>query len=344
MALRNGSKITRRTLLASTAAVSALAAVCFSSALKVRRPKFVYKLANNLPTNHPINVRLREVTATIEEQTAGHLKIQIFPSSQLGSDTYLLNQIRVGGIEFLALSGMILGTLVPVAGISSVGFAFRDYPTVWRAMDGDLGAQIRRRIAEVNLIAMDKIFDNGFRQTTSSIRPIDVLEDYSGFKIRVPIAPLSISMFKALGASPSPMNFNELYSALQMKIVDGQENPLAMISAAKIYEVQKYCSLTNHMWDGYWVLADRRAWETLPEDLRTIVARNFATASKKARTDTERLNASLASDLANRGLIFNRPAIGSFREKLRQSGYYDEWKGQYGEVWTALEKYSGKLT
>ena len=114
----------------------------------------------------------------------------------------------------------------------------------------------------------EKIWDNGFRQTTSSSRPINGPGDYKGFKIRVPVSPLWTSMFKAFDAAPASINFNEVYSALQTKIVEGQENPLALISTAKLYEVQKYCSLTNHMWDGYWFLANRRALEALPPDVR----------------------------------------------------------------------------
>ncbi|WP_435336195.1 TRAP transporter substrate-binding protein, partial [Klebsiella pneumoniae] len=113
-------------------------------------------------------------------------------------------------------------------------------------------------------LAMERIWDNGFRQITSSTRPIAGPADLQGFKIRVPVSPLWTSMFKALDSAPASINFAEVYSSLQTKIVDGQENPLAIISTAKLYEVQKYCSLTNHMWDGFWFLANRRAWERLP--------------------------------------------------------------------------------
>ena len=112
---------------------------------------------------------------------------------------------------------------------------------------------------------MEKIWDNGFRQTTTSTKPIVTPGRLRGMKLRVPPSPLWTSMFKAFDAAPASINFNEVYSALQTKIVDGQENPLAIISTAKLYEVQKYCSLTNHMWDGFWFLANQRAWEALPD-------------------------------------------------------------------------------
>jgi TRAP-type C4-dicarboxylate transport system substrate-binding protein len=161
----------------------------------------------------------------------------------------------------------------------------------------------------------------------------------------VPPSPLWTSMFKAFGAAPTSINFNEVYSALQTRIVDGQENPLAVIATAKLYEVQKYCSLTNHMWDGFWFLANRRAWEALPDDVRTIVAKNINAAALKEREDTAKLNAGLQQDLAAKGLTFNQPAPGPFRDKLRAANFYSEWKGKYGdEAWALLEKSVGSLT
>jgi TRAP-type C4-dicarboxylate transport system substrate-binding protein len=126
-------------------------------------------------------------------------------------------------------------------------------------------------------------------------------------------------------------------------VVDGQENPLAIMSTAKLYEVQKYCSLTNHMWDGFWILANRRAWERLPEDVRTIVAKHFNAAAEKEREDVAKLNAGLQADLTAKGVIFNTPDPIPFRDKLRQAGFYTEWKGKYGdEAWALLERAAGK--
>ena len=335
--------ITRRRFLAGsslTALVSAAAARIASA----QQPHWVYKYANNLPETHPMNLRARDMAAAIKQETNGRFELQIFPSSQLGSDTDTLSQIRSGGVEFFTLSGLILSTLVPAASINGMGFAFPDYDTVWKAMDGDLGAYIRAQIAKANLIAMDKIWDNGFRQTTTSTKPIQSPGDFRGMKLRVPVSPLWTSMFKALDASPASINFNEVYSALQTKIVDGQENPLAIIATAKLYEVQKYCSLTNHMWDGFWFLANRRAWESLPDDVRGIVAKHINAAGLKERDDVAKLNATLAQDLAAKGLVFNRPDPTPFRDKLRAAGFYTEWKGKYGdEAWSLLERSVGKL-
>lgn len=335
----------RRTLLKASAATAVLGGLGAPHVARAQSAEFTYKYANNLPDTHPLNVRAKEMAAGIKAETNGKFDLQIFPNNQLGSDTDMLSQIRSGGVEFFTLSGLILSTLVPAASINGIGFAFPDYDTVWKAMDGDLGAHVRGEIKKAGLEVMDKIWDNGFRQTTSSTKPITGPDDLKGFKIRVPVSPLWTSMFKAFDAAPASINFSEVYSALQTKIVEGQENPLAIISTAKLYEVQKYCSLTNHMWDGFWFLANRRAWEKLPQDVRTVVAKNINAAAVKEREDTAKLNANLQQELAGKGLTFNQPAVGPFRDKLRTAGFYAEWKGKYGDqAWALLEKAVGKLS
>ncbi|EJL71931.1 TRAP transporter substrate-binding protein [Variovorax sp. Varisp85] len=335
--------ISRRTILRSAAAAAVVAAPA-GSAFAQTKAEFTYKYANNLPVTHPMNLRAKEMADAIRTETNGRVLIQIFPNNQLGSDTDVLSQLRSGGVEFFTLSGLILSTLVPAASISGVGFAFKDYPSVWKAMDGELGAYIRAQIAKAGIVPMEKIWDNGFRQITSSSRPIATPADLKGFKIRVPVSPLWTSMFKALDAAPASINFAEVYSALQTKIVDGQENPLAIISTAKLFEVQKYCSLSNHMWDGFWFLANRRAWEKLPADLRAIVAKHIDAAGLKERDDVAQLNAGLQTELAGKGLAFNQPDAAAFRDQLRKAGFYGEWKSKYGdEAWALLERSVGKL-
>ena len=334
--------LSRRHVLQGAAAC-ALPAPTLRSAF-ARKAEFRYKYANNLPATHPLNLRALQMSQAILAETGGRVDIQVFPNNQLGSDTDVLGQLRSGGVEFFTLSGLILSTLVPAASISGVGFAFDGYDSVWKAMDGELGAHIRARIAQANLVAMERIWDNGFRQITSSTRPIASPADLKGFKIRVPVSPLWTSMFKALDSAPASINFAEVYSALQTKIVDGQENALAIISTARLYEVQKYCSLTHHMWDGFWFLANRRAWERLPAELRTIVARHIDAAGLGERDDVAALHAGLQQELAARGLAFNQADTAAFRAQLRKAGFYAEWKRKYGdEAWAILERSVGTL-
>ncbi len=335
------TNISRRAMVAAAVSAPALVGV----GARAQTAEFTYKYANNLPLTHPLNVRAQEAMVKIKAETNGRVDIQIFPNNQLGADTDVLAQLRSGGVEFFTLSPLILSTLVPKAAISGMGFAFPDYATVWKAMDGALGSYMRGQIAAAGLSVMDNIWDNGFRQITSSTRPIATPADLNGFKIRVPVSPLWTSMFKGFGAAPASINFSEVYSALQTRIVDGQENPLAIISTAKLYEVQKYCSLTNHMWDGFWFLANRRAWERLPENLRTIVARNINAAGIAERADVAKLNDGVREDLTAKGMAFNQPDPVPFREALRAAGFYAEWKQRMGdEAWSVLEASVGKLS
>jgi tripartite ATP-independent transporter DctP family solute receptor len=337
-------RLTRRTLLRTTGAATGVAAF----GILTRRgdaAEFVFRYANNNVVAHPMNVRLREAVEQIRKESGGRMEIQLFPNSQLGGDTDMLSQLRTGAIQMFNLSGLILATYVPVAAINGIGFAFKDYPQVWTAMDGPLGAYIRGAIGKAGLYAFDNMWDNGYRQVTSSTHPVNAPDDLKGFKIRVPVSPLWTSMFKALGASPTSININEVYSALQTKIVEGQENPLSLIDLFKFYEVQKYVSLTNHMWDGFWTLANARAWAELPKDLQVIVARNINGAALKEREDVRQLNESMQGELTKKGMIFNPTDTEKFRAVLRSAGFYADWKQKYGpQAWAALEKQVGTLS
>jgi tripartite ATP-independent transporter DctP family solute receptor len=333
--------IDRRSFVIGSAAAST--GIVFSTR-KSQAAEFTYKYANNLPASHPMNKRAQEAAEKIKLETGGRFELQVFPNNQLGSDTDVLSQLRSGAVEFFTLSGLILATLVPATSINGMGFAFADYDAVWKAMDGELGAYVRAQIAKTNIIAMEKIWDNGFRQITSSTRPINTPDDLKGFKIRVPVSPLWTSMFQALEAAPTSINFAEVYSSLQTKVVEGQENPLAIISTAKLYEVQKYCSVTNHMWDGFWFLANKRSFEAIPEDLRGIVVKHINEAGLQERADVAALNVLLKDDLAAKGLVFNAAPAEPFREVLRKAGFYEGWKRKFGEeAFAILERSVGRL-
>jgi tripartite ATP-independent transporter DctP family solute receptor len=330
--------ISRRSVLQGTAS----AALLSGFGARAQTAEFTYKYANNLPVTHPLNIRANEAAERIRQETGGRVAIQIFPNNQLGSDTDMLSQVRSGGVEFFTLSPLILSTLVPNASVNGIGFAFPNYDAVWKAMDGELGAYVRGLITKANLVVMEKIWDNGFRQITSANKPIQSPADLKGFKIRVPVSPLWTSMFTAFEAAPTSINFVEVYTALQTRAVDGQENPLAIISTAKLYEVQKFCSMTNHMWDGFWFLANRRAWERLPEDLRAVVSKHLNQSAVAEREDVAKLNATLKDQLTASGMAFNEPEPAPFREALRKAGFYAEWKNKYGEeAWAILEKAVG---
>lgn len=307
--------------------------------------EFSFKYGNNLPVTHPLNIRAQEAADRVAKESNGRMEIKIFPNNQLGGDTDMLAQVRSGGLEMFTPGTLVIATVAPISAITAVGFAFADYQQVWSAVDGKLGDGIRTAFAKIGLHTFEKMWDNGFRQTTTSTKAIATAGDLAGLKIRVPVSPMGISMFKALSASPTSLQFSEVYSALQTKIVDAQENPLAIVQTAKLYEVQKFCSQTNHSWDGYHFTVNGRAWRTLPDDMKTVVSRAFNEAGLKQRDDVKKLNDTLQGELSGKGLAFNKAAPESFRDQLRKAGYYAEWKGKFGdEAWALLEASVGKVS
>lgn len=329
--------------LAGAAAAAGCAGLLAPSIVRAQAP-LKLKLGTDLPASHSVNVRLAEAIAAIGAETNGGLAIGLFPNNQLGSDTDMMSQLRSGALELATMPGTVLSTLIPATSLTGLGFIFTAYDKVWPAMDGEVGDYIRRAIAKANLQPFDKVWDNGFRQITSSTRPIAAPGDIKGFKIRVPVVPLWVSMFSALGAAPTSIPLSEAYSALQTRIADGQENPLALIHAAKFYEVQKYCSLTNHAWDGFWLLASGKVWRTVPADLQEIMAKHFNAAALSQRQDSLKASVDLQKTLEASGLTFNTADPVAFRQALAATDFYKTWKEKFGvEAWALLEKYSGPI-
>ena len=333
--------ISRRSLVAAGAALP-LVGILSRHAYAA---EYNLKYATGQDPTHPLNVRGQEAIDRIRKATDGKVEIKLFPANQLGSDTDLLSQVRSGGVDFFNLSTSILATLVPACGIPNVGFAFKDYAEVWAAMDGKLGDYIAGQITKAGIIPVAKVQDNGFRQITTSTHPISKPDDLHGFKIRVPPAPILTSLFSALGAGPTPINFSELYSALQTKIVEGEENPLAIIATTRLYEVQKYCTMTSHVWDGYWILGNRRSWNNLPQDIRKTITTEFDKSVLQEREDVAKLSDSLRQELTSKGLTFNDVDRSQFRQVLQKTSFYKDWKAKFGdEAWSLLEATSGALT
>lgn len=334
----------RRTLLKQLGGLAATS-MAPGFAMAQAGDKYTLKIAISLPESHPTPSALKAACAEILKESKGRLTIEVYPNGQLGSDTDTVSQVRSGAIDFVCTAGgTIWGNLVPVASITTMAFAFPDYPTVWKAIDGDLGAHMRSAFDKVNLVPVGKAFDHGFRQITNSAKPIMSPKDLSGMKIRVPASTILTSLFKSLDASPATVPIGELYTALQTKVVDGQENALPTIESTKIYEVQKYCSYTSHVWDYFLLVGNKRNWNQLPEDLRALATRVFDAEALKQRAAHDVLNTTLEAKLKGFGMQFNKVNGKPFREVLQKAGYYADWQKKFGpESWALLEKYSGKL-
>jgi tripartite ATP-independent transporter DctP family solute receptor len=307
--------------------------------------EFNYKLGLELRDDEPLPKRMLEACKAIGAETNGRLQIQGFPNGQLGNPTETLNQVRSGSLEFLTSSYGMLSGVVPAAGMPTLGFLFDSYDKLWQAIDGELGAYIGKEVEKRGeLVVLKGVQDIGFRHITSNRRFMSEPKDLKGFKIRTPPSPFLTSLFSALGASPTPIPFGDLYTSLQTGTVDGQENPLTIIESFKFYEVQKFCTLTSHTWDGWVPVANRAAWDRLPQDLRAVVSKHFLNASVLQRKDIAAQSATVRAALEKKGMQFQTPAAGVYREVLRAGSFYPQWKAKIGpDGWAALERTVGKL-
>jgi tripartite ATP-independent transporter DctP family solute receptor len=323
-------------------ATAAAATVAIRPAFAARRS--VIKLGLDLTNDHPTTVNLNAAAKKIKDATNGEVEVQVFPNSQLGDDTHMLSNLRSGAMQMMAIGDNILATLVPTAAIDNIGFAFKTPDMAWKALDGSVGDVVRADIEKTGLHPMHRIWDEGFREVTSSTKQINTPADLQGFKIRVPPSPISLSIFQSLGASATTINAAELYTSLQTHVVDGQENPLGNIHTMKLDQVQKYCSLTNHMWVGYWLLMNGPFWVGLPEEHKKIVADTFDAQALEQRKANQELDASLEEVLKQQGMEFAKPDNAAFQKVLTQAGFYKTWKDKFGApLWSALESFTGPL-
>ncbi len=330
---------TRGAFLTSSAAAFASIAIVRAPA---RAAQWSYKAGTNQKPDHPLSVAMRDIWDAVRKDTNGRLDVAVFPNNQLGGDSAMLTQLRSGALQFMTLDPGILSTVIPVAGIGNVGYSFGSPAAAHAAFDGRLGAYIRAEIATKNLYAFEKIWENGMRNVTSTPKPIRNAADFANFKIRTPEGKIYVDLFRELGAAPTPINFSELYTALQTHVVDGQENPLLNIEFARLFEVQKYLSLTNHMWAGYWLLANGDVWKDLPPDVQAVVSKHAAAYTVRQRRDVMALNDSLVGKLKSQGMEVNTADTASMRAKLHN--FYKTWQGEYGATaWNLLESYAGKL-
>jgi tripartite ATP-independent transporter DctP family solute receptor len=325
------------------AGATAIATVAFMSR-SGRAADLKWKWGVDLSADHPICVRAVEAFTKIRKETNGQLDIQSFPNSTLGSDPSMLTQLRGGALEMLAYAGGILDGVVPITSIENVAFAFPRARVALAAMDGDLGALIRQGIVEKDIMVLENLWENGFREFTTSTHPIRTADDLEGLRMRVSPGKLRVDTFRSLGAAPTPVTTEQIYTALQTHIVDAVETALLVIETMRFYEVQKYCSLTHHAWSGYWNLISMQKWNGLTPKLQGIVRTHLNGAAILQRRDNVILNRSVADKLHRQGLAFNEPSPVSFKAKLVASGYYGRWRNEFGErAWSVLEKYTGKL-
>jgi tripartite ATP-independent transporter DctP family solute receptor len=211
----------------------------------------------------------RKFEELVEGRLPGRVDVRIFASSQLGSDKEMLTGLRLGTLE-MQVPSSALHSIDPILGIFDVPFLFEDRQQLERIVEGPLGEDVRRRLRRHELELLG-FWENGFRVITNNVRPVVRPEDLSGIKLRTPNDPGRMRLFRALGASPTSMPFGELFTALRQGVVDGQENPLSQIVSARLYEAQKYLSLSRHVYSPAYPIMSRTFFESLPADVRSVL-------------------------------------------------------------------------
>jgi tripartite ATP-independent transporter DctP family solute receptor len=304
-------------------------------------PRFHYRLGLNQPSGSPTVRRLTEMAEAIRQETTGEFLVEVFPESRLGPDPKMFAYLRSGALEFFT-AGATLGDVAPTSALPLLPFAFQESKAVFAALDGTLGDQIRGELAQNGIHAFRHCLQNGFHHLTTSLRPIHTAADLAGVKIRSPGGAIARDFFEAFGAEAGYVPFNQMYDALKAHDFDGQSDPLGVVLSLKLYEVQRYLSLTAHWWSGFTLLANAGAWRALPREIQEVVECNAEKFALLQREDIEQVNAAGDKELARLGMIVNAADTDSFRARL--GPFYARWREKAGPAtWRLLESYAGDI-
>ena len=258
----------------------------------------------------------------VKAKTGGRIEIQVAHSAQLGDDAAMVTALRSGSLDMSANSQGAMSTVVPEYAALGLPFLFGDIQKAWAMLDGPIGEELAKRTAAKSMIVLG-YWDNGIRHITNSKRPVKAPGDLKGLKIRTPPDGMTVDIMQALGADPQQIKFAELYVALSQGVVDGQENPLANIASAKLYEVQKYLSLTGHKYESTPFLIGKRAWERLSAADQKIFIEAAAEATQLQRKLSKEADERLVGELKGKGVQIDTVDHKAFVEATRP--VYDKW-------------------
>ncbi|WP_107676487.1 TRAP transporter substrate-binding protein [Agrobacterium sp. LAD9] len=261
--------INRRGFL--TVAAGALAAPALVAGVRPARAATTLTLGHGAAPGNPRTIAAAKFAELVVEKTSGRVKINVAGAETLGSDSAMLTSLRTGALDFTANSQGATSALVPELAALGLPFLFPDTEKAMKVLSGPVGAELSKRFEAVGVVPLDW-WDNGIRHLTNSKRKITAPGDLKGLKIRTPADPMTIDIFQALGAGTEQIAFGELYIALQQGVVDGQENPLTNIESSKLFEVNKYISLTAHKWESTPFLMSKIAQARLGADLEAVKA------------------------------------------------------------------------
>lgn len=278
----------RRAFVAATVtAIGAAALFAASPAaqaqdIKERTLRFAFSLAKD----HPLGVGAQKFADSVAQKSGGKIKVSLFPGAVLGSDPQNLSAVRGGTLDFTSMATGLVASIDKRFMVFDFPFLFNNAQEAYALADGPVGTQLLGDLAQHGVVGLG-IWDLGFRNMTNSKRPIARAEDVQGLKIRVIASPIFIDLFNTLGANPVPMTFGEVYGALESRAIDGQDNPLGVIESAKFAEVQKFLSLTRHVYTGMPFMMSKKTWDGMSEAERKIIREAADEAKVEERKITQ---------------------------------------------------------
>jgi tripartite ATP-independent transporter DctP family solute receptor len=250
---------------------------------------------------HEASVKLAEVA---KAKSNGRIDIQVAPSAQLGDDAAMVTALRTGALDMSANSQGAVANAVPEYAAFGMPFLFSNLEQVWKMLDGPLGKELADKSADKGLVVLG-YWDNGIRHMSNSKRALAKPEDLKGLKMRTPPDAVTVDIMQSLGAEAQQIKFAELYVALQQGVVDGQENPLMNIHASKLYEVNKFISLTGHKYEMTPLLMSKRTWDRLSDADRKILQEAALEATQLQRKLSKESDDKLLVDLKAKGVQIN---------------------------------------
>jgi TRAP-type transport system periplasmic protein len=292
-------------LLTLAFATAGALVVALPAAAQVQERTIRWGHLNN--TDHPISLGVQKFAAVLAAKSGGKLRIREFPASQLGNELQQQSAVRGGTQEVFSASTTSLAGVVKDLGLFDFPFIVSTFDQATALAEGGFGKAMMDALPEKDLIALG-YWGLGFRNATNSSRPIAKLEDFAGLKLRVIPNPVYLETFRAFKANPVPMAFGELYTALENKTVDGQENPYSVILSNRFYEVQKYVSATNHTFTQNIIIVSKKFWDRLSPEEQKMFRDTYAETIQYQREQTQLAANNALGDLKAKGMQFNEIA------------------------------------
>jgi len=277
------------------------------------------KFATQNPKGHPLVNGMEKFAELVSQKTGGKIKVNLFPGGVLGGDAPNISAVQGGTLEMVVMNSGILASQVKDFEVFDFPFMFATPQEADAVVDGAFGKMMLDKLDSKNMHGL-AYWELGFRQITNSKRPINKVEDIAGLKLRVIPNAINVDWVKALDANPTPMAFPEVYSGLEQKAIDGQENPLTVIAANKLYEVQKFVTLTNHQYNPQTVIVSKKLWDSLSNDEKKIFQDSAVDAAKFQRADSRTQVATALETVKANGMQvseFSAAEQQKLREKLR---------------------------